>query len=127
MLSALSRLIPTWVWAAILGLATAGGLGWYGLNTWEARVEQRQALEQQLEAMTENRDRWQARNQDAREQLADERRRARQAEAAVIELQQALEARETRYRDVRQRAQAAPEEDDGPLSPVLRQALEDLP
>ncbi|MGM0913743.1 MAG: hypothetical protein ACQEXC_00535 [Pseudomonadota bacterium] len=127
MLSLARKLLPAWVWAALLGLGVVGGLGWYGVNTWEDRVEQRQALEQQLEAVTANRDRWYQRTMDVLGQLGDERQRAREAEAAVVELQQALEAREAGYRQARQRVQAAPPEDDGPVAPVLRQALEDLP
>ncbi len=123
----LRTLVPTWVWAAVLGLAATGGLGWWGIQAWEARVTEREALTQQLEALEANRDRWHSRALEVFGQMEAQRQRARQAEQAVETLQQALAERETAYRQARQRVRQAPEQDDGPVAPVLRQALEDLP
>jgi len=127
MLSLARKLIPRWVWAAILALAAVAGLGWWGVTTWEARVEEREALAQQVEAMSAQRDRWQAHTLSVMAQLGEARERARQAEAALAELQAALAERDADYREIRGRIRQAPAENDGPVAPVLHQALEALP
>lgn len=127
MLSVARKLIPAWVWAALLGLLALGALGWWGLTTWEGRVAEREALAQEVAALTANRDRWQQRTMDVLAQLGEARERTRQAEAALAELQEALAARDADYREIRRRTRQAPAEDDGPVAPVLRRALEELP
>lgn len=127
MLSLARKLVPAWVWAALLGVLALGGLGWWGVTTWEARVEERQALTQEVETLTANRDRWHQRTLGLMEQLGETRERARQAEAALIELQDALAERDADYREIRRHIRRAPAEDDGPVAPVLRRALEELP
>tara|TARA_R110002167_G_scaffold365492_1_gene590430 strand:- start:6052 stop:6423 length:372 start_codon:yes stop_codon:yes gene_type:complete len=122
-LSALRKLIPAWVWVAllVLGLTAAGGFWVVHL------VQSREAAEGQLAALEANRDRWQQRTMEALAQLGDERARARDAEAAVAALQAALDAREPSYRAARKRIEQATPAEDGEVAPVLRQALEDLP
>ncbi|NAW33224.1 hypothetical protein [Halomonas alimentaria] len=127
MLSVARKLIPAWVWAALLGLLALCGLGWWGVTTWEARVEERQSLAQQVETLEANRERWQAHTLSVMAQLGEARERARKAEAALVELQAALAERDADYREIRGRIRQAPAEDDGPVAPVLRQALEALP
>ncbi|AXY41613.1 hypothetical protein [Halomonas sp. JS92-SW72] len=127
MLSVARKLVPAWVWAALLGLLALGGLGWWGVTTWEGRVAEREALAQEVEALTANRDRWQQRTMDVLEQLGQARERTRQAEAALAELQEALAERDADYREIRRRIREAPAQDDGPVAPVLRRALEELP
>ncbi|MDY7117144.1 hypothetical protein RAN53_12385 [Halomonas sp. SSL-5] len=127
MLSLVRKLVPGWVWVAIIGLAAVGGLGWWGVTTWEARVEERQSLAQQVETLEASRERWQAHTLSVMAQLGEARERARQAESALAELQAALAARDADYREIRRRIRQAPAEDDGPVAPVLRQALEALP
>lgn len=123
----LGRVVPAWVWAAMIGLVAAGGLGWWGVNAWEDRIAEQEALAQELATMTANRDRWQQRTQELSEQQRAAHERARQAEQAVAELQAALAERDADYREIQRRIRHAPAEDDGPVAPVLRQALEALP
>ncbi|SDK31432.1 hypothetical protein [Billgrantia gudaonensis] len=123
----LGRVVPAWVWAVVIGLVAAGGVGWWGVTAWEARIAEQEALAQELATMTANRDRWQQRTQQLLEQQRAAQERARQAEAAVAELQAALAERDADYREIQRRIRQAPAEDDGPVAPVLRQALEALP
>lgn len=100
--------------------------GWQFLRA--RHLDQMLTIETQaLEAMTGNRDRWQANAHQVLEELAEQRQRARQAEAAVAELMATLESTHADYQALERQVRQAPAEDDGPVAPVLRQALEALP
>lgn len=123
----LSKLVPAWVWAAVLGVALVGGLGWWGMVERDRLVAERDAAQSEVETLTASRDRWHARAMDVLGQLGDERRRAREAEAALVALQARLAERDERYRALRRRIEQAPSADDGDVAPVLRDTLEALP
>tara|TARA_R110002012_G_scaffold295444_4_gene491963 strand:+ start:1735 stop:2088 length:354 start_codon:yes stop_codon:yes gene_type:complete len=77
-----------------------------------AQQRTQEARQQTLEVMDE----WEAAEQ-----------RHRMAEADVKALQEEMAEQAESYGALRQRIQRAPASDDGPVSPVLRDALERLP
>ncbi|NVE91559.1 hypothetical protein [Vreelandella titanicae] len=127
MLSMLGKLIPTWVWAAVLGIAVVGGLAWWVLADREQLTTERDAAKAEVETLTVSRDHWHQRAMSVTEQLGDTRQRYREAEQAVRALQAELIEQSAGYKSLRQRIEDAPESDDGPVAPVLRNALESLP
>lgn len=122
-----SKLIPGWVWAAVLGIASVGGLGWWVLSDREQLSAERDAAQAEVETLTASRDRWHQRAMSVTQELGDTRQRYREAEQAVRALQAELIEQSADYQPLRQRIEDAPESDDGPVAPVLRNALESLP
>lgn len=80
-----------------------------------------------LERMTEQRNTWHERTMDVLAQLGEARQRRRDAERAVVKLQEVLAERDADYQAIRQRIRQAPASDDGAVAPVLRDTLEALP
>lgn len=123
----ITGLLPGRVWAFLAAVALALVVGgWLWLDRARLAAE-RDAAETELTQMADSRDAWRARAHQAQADRDAAQQRRRQAEAAVAELQEELAADAADYRELRQRIRQAPDEDDGPVAPVLRQALEDLP
>lgn len=98
-------------------------------KTWQSNnLANELALERSaLQQMTEKRDDWQQEATEVADQLDQAEQRRRLAEADVKALQEEMAEQAEDYDALRQRIQRAPASDDGPVSPVLRDALERLP
>ena len=123
----LFRLVPGRVWLLALGLGVmVGGWLWHQAET--ARLELAVTEAQfEAESLRRGRDAWQERANRYRDDLAIAIAEQAHAERAVRELQAELADRGARYRKLQARIRQAPEADDGPVAPVLRDALEALP
>lgn len=123
----LFRLVPGRVWLLALGLGVmAGGWLWHQAET--ARLErQLSQVQAEAEVLRKGLDAWQARADRYRDDLAAAIAEQAHAERAVRELQAELADSGARYRELQVRIRQAPERDDGPVAPVLRDALEALP
>ncbi|MCS4503878.1 hypothetical protein NYO91_07280 [Arhodomonas aquaeolei] len=116
-----------WVAGAAIAVLLGGGAwlyhGWQ-VSRLEAAVA---AAESDLADMRDNRDQWRAsagRWEERAKRLEAERDAAREAQQA---LRAELDEREADYEALRERIANAPDEDDGPVAPVLRDTLEALP
>ncbi|GEK71580.1 MULTISPECIES: hypothetical protein [Halomonas] len=123
----ITGLLPGRVWAFLAAVALVVIVGgWLWLDRVRLAAE-RDAAQTELAMMIDKRDSWRDRAHQAEADRDDARQRRREAEAAVAALQDELAADATDYWQLRERIRQAPAEDDGPVAPVLRQALEDLP
>lgn len=106
-------------------VAAAGGIGWHFWQTGKLQSALSTA-ETQVERLQANRDAWQR----TAEQGAERVRRLEAERAAATEAVQAMQdelaAREPAYEVVLVEIEQAPAGDDGPVAPVLRNALEAL-
>lgn len=120
MLRLLGGAAVKWLGGGTLMALVLGG-GGYLYHDWQT-----DRLRERVADLVDDRDEWRrsARTQQARaERLEQERAAARKAQQALrAELEQ--QARE--YEALRERIEAAPDEDDAPAAPVLRRTLEDL-
>jgi len=126
MLMKLLRFVPAKVWAVGAVVAVVGG-GWLWHQSETARLES--ALSEtraDAEVLRKGLDAWQARADRYRDDLATAIAEQAHAERAVRELQAELADSGDRYRDRQRRIEQAPESDNGPVAPVLRDALEAL-
>lgn len=117
-----------WLGAGTLAAVLLGGAG-YLYHDWQTgRMQgQIQAIEAQLERLRVNRDEWRASAESwrARADTLEVERDA--AQAAQRALQETLARQAEDYAPARERVRSAPEADDAPVAPVLRDALEALP
>lgn len=121
-----SKLVPTWVWAAGLGIALVGGAGWWVLTERERLTAERDEAQREVATLADSRDRWYARAMDTIDQLGDQRRRAQEAEAALTALQARLAQQTEAHRRLVERIDQAGPGEDGDVAPVLRDTLEAL-
>lgn len=127
-------LLPAWVWVA-LAAALAGGGGWIwhqfdvaGLETDLANAKKHaKDLAGDLEHAEQSRDAWQARAEQRQADLEAAHQERRDAQSAVRQFQEDLATQDAKYRQLQQRIAQTPPEDDGPVAPVLRDAIRDLP
>lgn len=123
----ITSLLPGGAWSILAAVAlvlVAGGWLWLDRDRLAA---ERDAAKGELAMMIDKRDRWRSRATQAEADRDAAQQRRLQAEAAVAALQEELAADAADYRQLRERIRKAPAEDDGPVAPVLRHALEDLP
>ncbi|MBZ9574401.1 DUF3450 family protein [Modicisalibacter sp. MOD 31.J] len=127
MLSLLTRLMPGYAWLALLALALSIG-GWvingYRIDRLKA---ERDSAEQLAQTESRRADEWQARAEQRQADLEAAHQERREAQASVRQLQEDLATQDAKYRQLQQRIAQAPPEDDGPVAPVLRDAIRDLP
>lgn len=125
---AIGGALVKWLGAGTLVAMLMGGAG-YLYHDWQTgRMQgQIQAVEAELERVRQNRDGWRTAAESWRvraDALMEERDAAQAAERALrSELHEQAEG----YALVREQVRAAPEQDDAPVAPVLRGALEALP
>lgn len=123
----LLRFIPAKAWAVVAVVIVVGG-GWLWHQSETAQLES--ALSEaraDAEVLRRGLDAWQARAERYRDDLAAAIAEQAHAERAVRELQAELAESGDRYRELQRRIEQAPESDNGPVAPVLRDALEALP
>ncbi|WP_085919076.1 hypothetical protein [Halomonas sp. CSM-2] len=121
------KLVPGKVWMAVLALGLTI-VGWF-IN--EHRIDTLQAerdsaldgLQRANELVTE----WRGVSEQLGTNLNNARRERAEAEEAVKALQAELIEQAADYQPIRQRIEDAPDTDDGPVAPVLRDTLERLP
>lgn len=127
LLKGAARVLPLWVWIALAALiAGGGGWVWHRLEVAELSASLADAKSDAKQYATE-RDQWRDRAEQRQQALDRVRLERRAAEVAVRQLQDDLADRETTYRARQQRIAEVPPEDDGPVAPVLRDAIERLP
>ncbi|MCE8004240.1 hypothetical protein [Billgrantia ethanolica] len=127
MLMKLLRLVPGRVWLLLAAVAI-NGAAWLWVSYHTAQLERELSQTQaEAEVLRKGLDAWQARADSYRDDLAIAIAEQAHAERAVRELQAELADSGARYRELQARIRQAPERDDGPVAPVLRDALEALP
>ena len=112
--------------APIVVLAVLGGWLWHDWQTSQLEEQLAQAQDQ-ADILRRDLGHWVAAAEErylALQSMTDQYRRAA---LAVADLEARLQASEAIYQDLKEQAQAAPEADDGPVAPVLRQMIEGLP
>ena len=128
MFKIIGSVVMRWLGGGTLAALLAMGGGWLWHDWQTGRLEERLA-----EARGESTDlrtslsKWQAEAERRKQALDQVREDARASEAARRELESRLEQKDAAYQELRQKISAAPESDDGPVAPVLRKTLEDLP
>ncbi len=131
-----------WLGGGTVLAALLGAGGWFYHN-WqtdqletqlaEAQSEMQAALTDQVRAESDARELRQALNQWQRSAEEAQRRadalaaQAEESRAQVRTLMSRLAEREQQYRALQAHIRAAPESDDGPVAPVLRDTMEALP
>lgn len=128
MFKIIGSVVMRWLGGGTLAALLALGGGWLWHDWQTGRLEERLA-----EARGESVDlrtsvsQWQAEAERRKQALDQVREDARASEAARRELESRLEKQDAAYDALRQKISAAPESEDGPVAPVLRKTLEDLP
>lgn len=121
------KLIPGKVWIAVLALGLSIG-GWL-IN--EHRIDrlkaERSTALEELQRVNDLVKRWRGVSEQLGTNLNNARRERAEAEEAVKALQAQLIEQAADYQPIRQRIEDAPDTDDGPVAPVLRDTLERLP
>ncbi|WIX31234.1 hypothetical protein QO259_10345 [Salinicola sp. JS01] len=127
LLKGVARMMPMQVWIALLALVLSIG-GWivnrYTIDKVRAQRDQAIAL---AEKASSARDAWMNVAFQRTRELNLEREERAAGETATRELNNDLDTLDERYRPSAERIRLAPESDDAPVAPVLRQAIEDLP
>lgn len=117
-----------WLGGGTLVAILALGAGWLWHDWQTGRLETRLAEARgEVVQLRASRDEWREaaeRRLDELVQVRAEREAARQA-AAALEAQ--LVRRDEQYSNLREQIRNAPSHEDGPVAPVLRNALEGLP
>lgn len=127
LLKGAARFLPLWVWIALAALiAGGGGWVWHRLEVAELSASLADA-KSDAQQFADERDQWRDRAEQRQQALDRVRLERRAAETAVRQLQDDLADRDAMYRARQQRIAEAPPEDDGPVAPVLRDAIERLP
>ncbi|RXE49198.1 hypothetical protein [Chromohalobacter israelensis] len=127
LLKGAARFLPLWVWVALAALiAGGGGWVWHRLEVAELDASLADAKANARQYASE-RDQWHDLAKQRQQALGRLRLERRAAETAVRQLQDDLADRNSTYRARQQHIADAPPEDDGPVAPVLREALEALP
>lgn len=127
LLKGAARFLPLWVWIALAALiAGGGGWVWHRLEVAELSASLADA-KSNAKQYADERDQWRDRAEQRQQALDRVRLERRAAETSVRQLQDDLADRDAMYRARQQRIVEAPPEDDGPVAPVLREALEALP
>lgn len=128
MFKIISSVVMRWLGGGTLAALLALGGGWLWHDWQTGRLEERLA-----EARGESTDlrtslsQWQAEAERRKQALDQMRADARDSEAARRELESRLEEQDAAYAALLEQISAAPASDDGPVAPVLRKTLEDLP
>jgi septal ring factor EnvC (AmiA/AmiB activator) len=128
MFKIIGSVVMRWLGGGTLAALLAMGSGWLWHDWQTGRLEERLA-----EARGESTDlrtslsQWQAEAERRMYALNQVRQDAREAEAAMRELEARLEKTDAAYEKLRKQISATPDSDDGPVAPVLRKTLEDLP
>ncbi|MDO0944641.1 hypothetical protein [Chromohalobacter israelensis] len=123
----LFKLLPSSVWL-IGGLVVAVAGGWLQYRAEVAELSASLAdAKSDAKQYADERDQWRDRAEQRQQALDRVRLERRAAETAVRQLQDDLADRDAMYRARQQRIAEAPPEDDGPVAPVLREAIERLP
>lgn len=106
---------------AILLLSLAGGAGWL------YHKYQIGSLKYDLRSVEADRDYWEAAATERKALLESERAERIAIMKAIRSVQLEIAGVEQRYQALQHKIRDSPPADDGPVAPVLRQALEDLP
>ncbi|WP_028574344.1 hypothetical protein [Desulfonatronovibrio hydrogenovorans] len=109
-----------WVTGGTAVLAMLAGGAW-AYHSWKTGQ-----LESQVIEIRDSRDRWKdaARSHESRAEKMEQQ--YKQARQSVRDLEQELSAQEAHYESLREQIRQAPDEEDGPVAPVLRDTLEAL-
>ncbi|WIX34945.1 hypothetical protein QO259_10005 [Salinicola sp. JS01] len=133
MLSLLSRLggllaaVPFKAWlAAAIVVALAGGVWWH-LHQVDGLRDDLADAKQAAKDAERDRDAWMNTAFQRTRELNLERQERAAGETATRALNAQLDTLDQRYLPLRERIELAPDTDDAPVAPVLRQAIEDLP
>jgi hypothetical protein len=113
--------LAKWVGGGVLLVVLAGALGWF-YHDW--RVS---ALEAELNEALRTAGQWQQLAVGSQAQIKAIRDERAARDAAVEQLASQLRAISSRHEQLRSRIRDSPAHDDGPVAPVLRDALEALP
>ena len=133
MLSLLSRLggllkvVPFKAWLALAIVAALVGGVWWHLHQVEALRDGLDDAKQATKTAERDRDAWMNTAFQRTRELATEREERAAGETATREMNNDLDTLDERYRPAIDRIRQAPESDDAPVAPVLRQAIEALP
>lgn len=133
MLSLLSRLggllkaVPFKAWLAVAIVAALAGGVWWHLHQVDGLRDDLADAKQATKNVERDRDAWMNTAFQRTRELKLEREERAAGEAATRELNNDLNTLDERYRPSAERIRQAPESDDAPVAPVLRQAIEDLP
>lgn len=128
MFKIIGSVVMRWLGGGTLAALLALGGGWLWHDWQTGRLEERLA-----EARGESTDlrtslsQWQAEAERRKQALDQVRQDARASETARRELEARLEEQDAAYNALLQQISATPESDDGPVAPVLRKTLKDLP
>lgn len=128
MFKIIGSVVMRWLGGGTLAALLAMGGGWLWHDWQTGRLEDRLA-----EARGESTDlrtslsQWQAEAERRMQALNQVRQDAKASEAARRELEARLQQKDADYQELQEQISAAPESDDGPVAPVLRKTLEDLP
>lgn len=128
MLKMAGGLLVKWLGGGTVAALIALGAGWlwhdWQTGRLEARLAEARGETVELRASLNE---WQAAAERRGAELVRARREAEAARAAVEQLEAELARQEVAYDSLREQIRSAPPEDDGPVAPVLRDALEGLP
>lgn len=122
----LLKAVPFQAWLAFALVAALAWAVWWHLDTVDGLRAGLNDATAAATAAKDDRDRWQARASRYRDDMITAIAEQAHAEKAVRELQAELSDNGARYRALQARIRQAPETDDGPVAPVLRDALEAL-
>lgn len=123
----LLRVVPPILWVALATAALIIGLALYQNHRISTLEGERDSAKEAANLAEQQRDTWMASAAERAASLESARLERTAAEAAVRNLQSRVAAQGARYREQRQRIDAAPGTDDAPVAPVLRDALKGLP
>ena len=98
-----------------------------GAGAWVYHDWQTGKLQSELDRMEASRDTWKESAQRWETTAVTLESEIKAERKAALRLESALEEVDSRYRRLRHQIRDAPDEDDGPVAPVLRRALEGLP
>lgn len=128
MFKVIGGLLGRWLGGGTLAALIAMGGGWLWHDWQTGRLESRLAEARgestELRALLSE---WQAAAERRGQELERAQEEAEAARVAVDRLEGQLETQETAYHQLRQQILSAPESQDGPVAPVLRNTLEALP
>lgn len=133
MLSLLSRAggllkaVPFKAWLAMALIAALAGGAWWHLHQVDGLRDDLANAKQATKNAERDRDAWMNTAFQRTRELNLEREERAAGEIATRELNNDLDTLDQRYLSSAERIRQAPETDDAPVAPVLRQAIEELP
>ena len=128
MFKIIGSVVMRWLGGGTLAALLALGGGWLWHDWQTGRLEERLAEARgESTNLRTSLSQWQAEAERRKLALEQVRQDARESEAAMRELEARLKQTDAAYENLRKQISAAPDSDDGPVAPVLRKTLKDLP